>query len=51
MGQYAIDVLMPQPSSCLHFKKFQPSKLLKGSLFVFTERRSPTSTKVKYLHI
>ena len=40
---------MPQSSSCLDFLRNQPLKLLKICLFLFTERRHPSSSKVKHL--
>ena len=40
---------MPQHSNCLNFLNFQLSKSLKSCLVLFTERRGPTSFKVRHL--
>ena len=40
---------MRKPLNCLNFLNFQPSKSLKSCLVFFTERRDPTSFKVKHL--
>ena len=41
--------VMSQPSSCLHFLRFHFLQLLKSCLFLFTEKRRSTSSKVKHL--
>ena len=39
---------MRKPSNCSNFVNFQPSKSLKSCLVFFTDRRGPTSFKVKH---
>ena len=40
---------MRKRSNCLNFLNFEPSKSLKNCLVFFTERRGPTSFKVRHL--
>ena len=48
---FEVTWIMPQPSSCLNFLRFQASKMLRNCLFHFTKRRGSVLSKVKHFQL